>query len=129
MTNNPALPISADGTLRRPIGLAVMLILLALANTFGGIFGLTHRAEIFSEFPRFTPALWNVYILCPLVGITAMAAMWYWRKWGFWLACVGAAIVFGIELYAMGLGLHLSRIVLAMGLIIFFMRPVWRQFR
>lgn len=130
MVDNIALTSAASSAARRPLGLAVIIILLALANTFGGFYGLTHRADFFSQFPRLTPSLWNIYLLCPLVGVTAMVAMWFWRKWGFWLACIGAAVVFAIELYVMGPAVwKIFRVPFSVALIIFFIRPVWNQFK
>jgi hypothetical protein len=130
MADNIALTPAADGIGRRPLGLAVVLVLLAVTNTFGGIFGLTHRADFFAQFPRLTPSLWNLYLLCPLIGVTAMVAMWFWRKWGFWLACIGAVVVFAIELYVMGPGVwKIFRVPFSLALIIFFIRPVWNQFK
>ncbi len=130
MVDNVALTPAAGSIARRPLGLTVIIVLLALANTFGGIYGLTHRLDFFSQFPRLTSPLWNVYLLCPFIGITAMIAMWFWRRWGFWLACLGAAVVFAIELYVMGPAVgKIYRVPLSLALLIFFIRPVWNQFK
>jgi MFS superfamily sulfate permease-like transporter len=130
MAGNVVLTPSASSIARRPLGLAVIIVLLAVANTFGGIYGLTHRADFFSQFPRLTMSLWNIYQLCPLIGVTAMVAMWFWRRWGFWLACIGAAVVFAIELYVMGPAVwKIFRVPFSLALITFFIRPVWNQFK
>lgn len=113
---------------RRAVGLKVVLVILALANVFGFIYGATHRQEFFSAFPRFTPLLWAVYLLCPPAALISFAAMWFWRKWGFWLACALGLIVFAIEAYALGIGWHLARIVLSIGLLAFFARQAWNRF-
>jgi mRNA interferase MazF len=120
--------LALKGIERRPIGLAIVLIIVAAANIFGLIFGLTHREEFFTQFPRFTPELWTVYLLCPPIAIAALAALWFWRKWGLWLAYLVGALVFGIELYALPFGWHLARIIVSVGLITFFAKRAWQRF-
>jgi len=128
MSENQTLSAHAGRADRRPIGLAAILIIVAAFNVFGLIFGLTHREDFFTQFPRFTPELWAVYLLCPPVGIVALTALWFWRKWGLWLAYFGAALVFSIELYALPFGWHLARIFVSVGLITFFARRSWQRF-
>ncbi len=127
-SENATFSAHAVGAGRRPIGLAIVLIVVALANVFGLIYGLTHREEFFTQFPRFTMELWTAYLLSAPGAIIALTAMWFWRKWGLWLAYVVGALVFGIELYALPFGWHLVRIIVSVGLITFFARRVWQRF-
>jgi len=128
VADETALADASPHSNRRQVGLKVVLVILALANVFGFIYGATHRQEFFSAFPRFTPLLWTVYLLCPPAAILSFAAMWFRRKWGFWLACALGLIVFAIETYALGSGWHLARIVLSIGLLAFFTRKAWNGF-
>jgi hypothetical protein len=120
--------IDAEPARRRPFGLTAVLIILAAFNVFGLIFGLTHREEFFTEFPRFTPELWTIYLLSAPAAVVALTALWFWRKWGLWLAYVVGAVVFSIEVYALPMGWHLARIVVSVGLITFFARRAWKSF-
>jgi len=77
MFENQTIIVHALGADRRPIGLAIVLIVVALANVFGLIYGLTHREKFFIQFPRFTMELWTVYLLSAPGAIIALTAMWF----------------------------------------------------
>ena len=121
----PAAPASH----RRALwGLRIVLALLALGNLFGIIFGLTQREAIFSEFPRLNSALWPIYLACPVAGLAGVAATWAFRRWGFWLLMALGGVILAIELYAMGWGIHVSRLFVSMALLILCARPLWGRF-
>jgi hypothetical protein len=105
-----------------------VLIVLASANLFGLYLGLTHRQEFFTRFPRFTPELWAVYLLCPPGALVGLAALWFWKKWGLWLVLVVGGIVLAVELYALPFGWHLARIVASMALVSYFAHRSWQRF-
>src|SRR5262245_60599012 len=104
MANVSVSSLAASNTPRRPLGLSIVIILLTLANIFGFVSGLLHREETMAAYPAFTPLLWNAYLLCPLIGITARIGIWFWKKWGFWVTCFSAASILAIEFYTMGFG-------------------------
>jgi len=125
------MPLSANRPARRrpkrPPALTAILLLLAVFNLFGLYLGLSRREYFFTQYPKFTPALWQIYATSPLVSLTAVVALWIWKRWGFWLACASAATVMVIELYTAGGSAHLLRMPVALALLACFLRPVWRE--
>ena len=103
-----------------------VVILLAAANVYGFVLGVTRRSDLVSQCPRLE-TLWSLYLSCPVASLVAFGALWFRRKWGFWLAVVLAAIVFGIELYSCGPAPHIFRVPVATLLLIAAVRPVWSE--
>lgn len=120
--------VSAAAPQRRPLALTVVLLALIGLTLFGGFTAVTRRQEFLEQFPRFTPALWALYLAWVPVGITAKIAMLMWRRWGLWLTVVGAVFVAAIELYV-GMGLKTLRVAIALALIVVLTRPHWQRFR
>lgn len=111
---------------RRPVPFVVVLSLLAAANLFGLWLGLTRRADFVARYPRLD-SIWPLYAACPAGSLVALAALWFGKRWGFWLAMVCAIAVLGIELFAYGLAPHLLRVPIAVALLIAAVRPPWRE--
>lgn len=111
---------------RASLAFRVVLSLLAAANVYGLVLGLTRHQEMVAQWPRLA-GLWPVYLSCPLVTLIALAALWARRRWGFWLAVGVAAAVFGIELYACGPAPHIFRVPVATALLALATRPVWED--
>ena len=128
---NTAQPHAAapSAPVRSPWPLRIVLALLAAGNIFGFFFGLTRRDAVVAEFPRLGTWIWPVYLACPLAGLIAIVATFQWRRRGFWLLIVLGGVVLAIELYAMGWGIHVSRIFVATVLLFLCARPVWGRFR
>lgn len=112
----------------RPLGLTLLLAALIAAMLFGGSFGLTHRAEFFARFPRFTSPLWYAYLACVPLGIAANVALLLWRRWGFYLVGTTSLLLAGIELYV-GVGPKLLRVPVSLALLAVLARPHWARFR
>ncbi|MCG3157138.1 MAG: hypothetical protein DKINENOH_03769 [bacterium] len=112
---------------KRPPALTAILLLLAILNLFGLYLGLSRRGDFFTQYPKFTPALWQIYATSPLISLAAVIALWFWRKWGFWLVCVSAAVVMAIEFYTAGWSAHILRVPVALALLALFLRPVWPE--
>ena len=119
---------AAPAASRRPLALTLVLLALIVLTLVGGANAVSHRADFFGEFPRFTPALWAVYLAWVPIGIASKVGMLLWRRWGFWLTCVGALFVAAIELYV-GMGLKTLRVAIALALIVALTRPHWERFR
>lgn len=120
--------IAAAARSGRPLGLTAVLVALIALTLVGGANALARRADFFGEFPRFTPALWAGYLAWVPLGIASKVGMLLWRRWGFWLTCVGAVFVAGIELYV-GMGLKTLRVLVALALVVGLTRPHWPRFR
>lgn len=113
---------------RRPVGLVVILALLAVGNLYGLTWGLTRAAALQGAYPRLAPPLWYLYLLCPVAGLASIVAVFRWRRWGLHALVALSILVFLIETYALGFGLHLARIPVALGLVLGFAWPVRRAF-
>jgi uncharacterized membrane protein (DUF2068 family) len=111
---------------RANLAFRVVLSLLAAANCYGFVLGLTRHQELVAQWPRLA-SLWPVYVSCPVVTLIALGALWARRRWGFWLAIGVAAAVFGIELYACGPSPHIFRVPVATALLVLAIRPTWKD--
>jgi hypothetical protein len=113
---------------RRPLALQAVLVALIVLALAGGWNAATQRELFFSEFPRFTPGLWALYLGWVPVGIAAKVGMLLWRRWGFWLTLGGGLLVAGIELYV-GMGPKTLRVLVSLLLVAALARPHWERFR
>lgn len=112
----------------RPIVLtAVLCVVIALALV-GALHAIRRLDELMLEFPRLSPGVWMAYIALVVPGIASKIAMLCWRRWGFWLTCMVALAIAGIEIYA-GMGLKTLRVGVVIIVIALLVRPYWHRFR
>ena len=113
---------------RPPLALTAVLLLLIVLALFGGWNAATRREQFFAEFPRFTPALWAVYLGWVPVGIASKVGMLLWRRWGLWLTFAGGLLAAALELYV-GMGAKTLRVLVALAVVALLARPHWERFR
>ena len=70
-----------------------------------------------------------LYLACPVAGLVASAGVLRWKRWGLYVVVAMSVVVFVIELYALGFGIHLARLPVALGLVLGFAWPVRRTFQ
>jgi hypothetical protein len=109
------------------VALSSLLILLSVGSVFGFWKSFTGREELFALYPRLRP-LWFPYLCIAPVNILSAVALWRWRRWGLWLACVLAAVAMAIELHAMGPAPHVFRVPVALVLLVWLARREWTRF-
>jgi peptidoglycan/LPS O-acetylase OafA/YrhL len=99
--------------------LTLWLVLMLLANLAAAFTNFTGAAAMREAYPN-APG-WSITVLgvLALLNVVGVAALFLWKKWGFWLFCLSGLAAAGINLFVVGLGAGLSLFGLA-GLVVLF---------
>jgi hypothetical protein len=114
---------------RRPLGLAIILILLMILNALGAATVVLRWQDFLAQFPRLTPAALAALAGCAGAAILACAAIWQWKKWGIALVSILVIVVLVLEIHFLGPTFKTLRIPLSYGLLLVFIWPVRQRFR
>jgi hypothetical protein len=112
-----------------PALLRIVLSVFAVSCLIGFYYGNAHSENFRLAYKVFTPPLWNVYLTCSLASLVGIFALWYGRRWGFYLLAFLAVVTLIIEVYAMGFSVATLRIPIAITLIWITAQPAWKSFR
>jgi hypothetical protein len=99
--------------------LTLWLLLMLLANLAAMFTNFTGAAAMREAYPS-APG-WSITVLgvLALLNVVAIAALFLWKKWGFWLYCLNGLASAGINLFVVGLGAAFALIGLA-GIVVLF---------
>lgn len=111
----------------RPVLFTILIGLLALGNVFGAWKLFTAKTAFFDRIPGLTENLW--FLLCdlPLLNVLALAGIWYWQKWGVYLAGITAMTVIGLDVY-LRIKYHLPVALLSTALLATAVIYYWKNF-
>ncbi|GEM_PF-2590366 len=96
----------------------VAIGLVLLSNSIGGLSGILSRLPI---------PLWTltVYPILAIVNVCALAALYRWRKWGFYLLLSATLGAFALNVFVLGFRLEFFLELSGLALIYVLLRPKW----
>ena len=113
---------------KRTRGLSIIIILLTLSNG-AGIYKVLFMANQFSKIFTFLPpedVKWLIAI--PLISIVSLAAIWFGRRWGIFLATLAFAVVLFLDVYYK-VWAHAFLATAGFSILMFFCRQSRQSFR
>lgn len=111
----------------RPVLFTILIGLLLLGNFFGAWKLFTAKTDFFSRIPGLTGNLYFLLCALPLLNILALAGIWYWQKWGVYLAGITSLTVIGLDLY-LRIRYHLPVALLSTALLAAGVIAYWKYF-
>jgi hypothetical protein len=111
----------------RPLLFSILVGLLVLGNGFGAWKLFTDKASFFSTIPRLTRNSYILLCILPLLNLLALGGIWYWQKWGVYLAALTSLFVIGLDIY-LGIKYHLPVAVISTVLLATAVIYYWKNF-
>ena len=123
---------SSTPPVRRPLVASGIFLYMIAANAFFLIQAIRNRQAMIAMSPGLEP-VWTPYLLCPVLMLVGLVAIWNWRKWGVWLVVASIAAAQTLS-YAVGNWPHArgelaSGLLVAGGLFILAVKLVWNRLR
>lgn len=112
----------------RPVGLVIILLLLLVGSAFAFFRISVNPSALTEDFPRLTPNVLSGFQVIQFLNVVSILGIWYYRKWGVWLAVLLALLVIILDIIFQ-LWYHVFVVLVVTGILLFFIRKVWRQFR
>lgn len=112
----------------KPLVFRILLLVLIAGNTAGAYRLFTERAAFLDQFPKLSETSYQYFRFLPLVNIIGLLGMWFWRRWGAWLAVAGGIVVIGCDIW-LGIWYHLSVAIPSLLILLFFIIRYAKQFK
>jgi hypothetical protein len=112
----------------RPLLLIAFVVLMVLGNVFGLGVALVTPERLRGPHPLLGDVWW-LYLACPPLALAGLWGVWSWQRWGVALLVLSGVLAFAIELWAVGVGLRLSRIPVSLLWLVLAIWPVWKHFK
>lgn len=112
----------------RPVGFVIILLLLLVGNAFAFFRISLNPSALMEDFPRLTPNALSGFQGIQVLNVVCILGIWYYRKWGVWLAVALALLVIILDIKYQ-LWYHVFVVLIVTGILLFFIRKLWRQFR
>ena len=109
---------------RRPLGLVILVPLLALSTLNALRVGLTEPERLQALIPALGPVGLRLYLAAAGLILVALVGLWRLRAWGLWLSVGVTAAVIALD-GVHGVWLHALVSLVSQGLILWAVRPAW----
>ena len=113
----------------RPLGLTLVLSIVAIAGMAAILSTWTKRAESMARYPLLTTEILYSLLAVTALGVLGIAGIFRWRRWGLYLFMISGAAYFGLEWFALQGTPKSLRILMAMILVGLNVMPLLWRFR
>lgn len=83
----------------RPLLLTILLILLLVGNVLAFMKLTTDPSKFLSAYPRMTMNTLSSLKAIQALNVLAIVGIWYFQKWGAWLALALAMLVLALDIH------------------------------
>ena len=79
--------------------LYIIVALLFIGNVFGFVNLFTDPDAFVAKFPSLTPFSVQLLTYIPVLNMISLVGIWFFKKWGVWLAIAGYGIITFVDIY------------------------------